>query len=130
MSRAGSADPWLHQAREDLMPDRPLDRPVFSGTMYGREPATAPLDFMIGRAYLDDAACADKAGLFERSAGVTSRARAVAGARAVCASCLVRKACLDDAMESESGDAMFRWGIRGGMTERERADVWLEQQAT
>lgn len=42
-------------------------------------------------------------------------------ARAICAKCPVRDQCLTEAMAEESGQGSFsRWGMRGGLTPRER----------
>jgi WhiB family transcriptional regulator, redox-sensing transcriptional regulator len=45
-------------------------------------------------------------------------------AKAICARCDIRERCLTEALAEEAaGDAM-RWGIRGGLDEVERAQVW------
>ena len=47
---------------------------------------------------------------------------AVTAARAICADCQVRLACLLDVIEGE--DPARRWGITAGLTPDERADVF------
>lgn len=122
--RTGSGDLW----GDHTIPEPRAGRETFDGNAYGHTPAIAPLDFVIEREWLDESACADMMDLFERSADTRVTATSVREAKAVCASCPVRSACLDDAMASESGGHQHRWGIRGGLTGKERGDLWAEQQ--
>lgn len=122
--RTGSGDLWGDHA----LPEPRPGRETFDGNMYGHTPITSPLDFVPERIWLDGAACVGHEDLFDRAAGVTSKAKAVTEAKGLCTTCPVRQECLSDAMEHESGSHQFRWGIRGGLTERERADLWSPPQ--
>ena len=60
------------------------------------------------------AACRDRLELFYAS-DATSEAIAVA----VCAGCVVRQACLAEALADEA-DTGYRYGVRGGLTASQR----------
>ena len=67
------------------------------------------------------AACRGRPDLFfapDDSETRSERRRREAAAKSVCASCLVRDECLVDALESDE-----RFGIWGGLTERERRSL-------
>lgn len=69
-------------------------------------------------ARMDAAACLDQAETFFPE---TETPTTVAAAKAICARCLVRVPCLDDALRLEKGDDKNRAGIRGGLDPKERA---------
>lgn len=56
------------------------------------------------------------------------RAAAWAPARAICATCTVVAACLEDALGWEPGGVYYRHGLRGGLDPRERANLVRSRQ--
>jgi WhiB family redox-sensing transcriptional regulator len=44
-------------------------------------------------------------------------------AKAICAECPAMRDCLNVAMEAETGASQYRFGLFGGLTPRERADL-------
>jgi len=81
-----------------------------------------------------DRACTDAdSELFYPTEHTTStdpgkRAAAWAPARAICATCPVKKACLEDALGWEPGGVYYRHGLRGGLDPRERANLVRSRQ--
>ena len=75
------------------------------------EPATA---------WAKDAACLG----YELNEFFTKDRRRVQQAKNVCARCPVRPECLDEALRAEDG---ARYGIFGGLTAAERADLARQQ---
>ena len=73
--------------------------------------------------WADDAACIDlPTDLFFQPDGSRIADDVYYGVpRRVCVGCPVRESCLDAAMVEESGGSDYRYGMRGGMTPRERA---------
>lgn len=63
----------------------------------------------------------------ERGVGATERAdrlAAHAAGKAICAGCPVVAECLADALRTEGSGGSGRYGVRGGLSPDERADVW------
>lgn len=81
-----------------------------------------------------DRACTDAdAELFYPTEHATStdpakRAAAWAPARAICDTCPVKAACLEDALTWEPGGVYYRFGLRGGLDPRERANLARSRQ--
>lgn len=128
---AGSGELWENL---DNRINLRAGRLTFEGNEYGHSPIVTPLDMVIEREWLDHAACAGDPDLFDLfEVAAESYAKdsgpVVGAARAVCAECPVSDECLQDALESEDRDHQYRWGVRGGLTPRERAAVWSKQQA-
>lgn len=72
------------------------------------------------KAWDDHAACR---GHDTRLFFADARAGDYQAARRFCNRCPVRAACLDEAMRFESGNAENRYGMFGGLTPDERADL-------
>lgn len=71
-----------------------------------------------------DASCAEvDPALFFPAKGGDDAARA----KAICRGCSVREECLDAALAAEATERS--WGIRGGLTPRERRRLAAEQRA-
>ncbi|MFD9124915.1 WhiB family transcriptional regulator [Kitasatospora sp. NPDC059571] len=69
--------------------------------------------------------------LFFPGTGGGPNGEAVRNARAWCNRCSVWAACLDDAMHQEgSRGPGYRYGIRGGLTAKERADEYKRRKRT
>jgi positive regulator of sigma E activity len=53
----------------------------------------------------------------------------IAYARSLCAACPVRRSCLNTAMREEGGQSRTeRSGIRGGLTPRQRHDLYVSRR--
>lgn len=70
------------------------------------------------RAWIDKAACIAEEGLFD-----DPDPRAIPLQKAICAACIVRRECLDDAMSFEKGGVWNRHLVWGGLTPEERAEL-------
>jgi len=56
------------------------------------------------------------------------RAAAWAKGRELCAGCPIRRMCLEDALDHESGSSYYRHGMRGGLDDTERANLARKRQ--
>lgn len=66
---------------------------------------------------------------FPHSYSGGSSEQQIAAAQAVCASCPVRRQCLTDAIRREgAARPNCRYGIYGGLTGPQRANLWRSQQ--
>lgn len=116
----------------------------FQGTNYDRAPYTGPMNLTDARPWADEAACKNVPHIFEAADGAKPRKTQVwvqgskdtkpylvnrplgpiETAKAVCAGCPARAACLTEAMNEEEGDHQHRYSVRGGLTPAERGDLW------
>jgi hypothetical protein len=56
-----------------------------------------------------------------------ANAQEIDAAKAVCASCPVRLACLTDCIRHEGGrSSLSRWGVYGGLTPRQRVRLYVK----
>ncbi len=84
--------------------------------------ATTTTAAATGRDWRNDAECAEVDPEIFYPLDLNPTGPAVTAARAICAGCPVRLACLLDVIEGE--DPARRWGITAGLTPDERADVF------
>lgn len=97
----------------------------YEGTAYGHTAYVGPNKLTDARPWADEAACRDLPDIFDQAdASNRIESKAEMAAKAVCAGCPCVTDCLAEAMAEETGPGPSRFSVRGGLSARERGELW------